>query len=466
MHHLIFILAGVALPLLPVRGTNAQSAPPESPSVVMVIADDAGWIDFGFQGSAEIDTPALDQLAAESVVLEACYVTASVCSPSRAGMLTGRYQQRCGHEYNLPGDAPRSEGGLPLTERTIADRMRAAGYATGLIGKWHLGLAPAFHPTNRGFDEFHGFRAGSRSYFGNEALRGGNRAYEHVDGTDRGSEVESEIVYLTDTIADDAVTFIRDHADRPSFLVVAFNAPHGPMHATDEDLASIDPALAPDRRRIYAAMMRSLDRACGSIGDAIDASGRDTLFIFVNDNGGATNNASDNGPLRGMKGSQFEGGIRVPGFVRRPAVFKPGSIVVPVSTLDLVATAVATAKGDLDGLDGVDLDPWLHARKVDRPHQQLFWRRGPVAAVRDLDLKLIRVEGGETLLFDLQADPSERQDLSAQRPGTTIRLLAELAAWEHLMIPPRWTTGPMWRKNLLRKHQMDVVGREAERAIP
>ena len=466
MHCWKLILVGFAVALLSDRGTNADSKPVDPPSVVLVIADDAGWIDFGFHGSTEIATPALDRLAAEGVVLEACYVTASVCSPSRAGMLTGRYQQRCGHEYNLPGEAPRIEGGLPLTERTIADRMRAAGYATGLIGKWHLGLAPAFHPTNRGFDEFHGFRAGSRSYFGNEKLTGGDRGYEHARGADRKSEVESEIAYLTDTIARDAVTFIRDHADRPSFLVVAFNAPHGPMHATEDDLASIDPAVAPNHRRIYAAMMQSLDRACGSIGDAIDASGRDTMLIFVNDNGGATNNASDNGPWRGMKGSQFEGGIRVPGFVRRSDVVKPGSIEHPVSALDLVTTAVAVADGDLAGLDGVDLDPWLQSRTTDRPHQQLFWRRGPVAAVRDLDLKLIRIEGHGTLLFDLRADPGEQQDLSPERPSETIRLLAELAAWEGMMIPPRWTTGPMWRENLLQKHRMDVVGREAERAIP
>ncbi|MDE0888900.1 MAG: sulfatase-like hydrolase/transferase [Phycisphaerales bacterium] len=466
MHRWKLILVGFAVALLSDRGTNAESAPADPPSVVLVIADDAGWIDFGFHGSTEIATPELDRLATESVVLEACYVTASVCSPSRAGMLTGRYQQRCGHEYNLPGEARRVEGGLPLTERTIADRMRAAGYATGLIGKWHLGLAPAFHPTNRGFDEFHGFRAGSRSYFGNEALTGGDRGYEHVRPGGRTAEVESEIAYLTDTIARDAVDFIRNHADRPSFLVVAFNAPHGPMHATEEDLAAIDPALAPDRRRTYAAMMRSLDRACGSIADAIDASGRDTMLIFVNDNGGATNNASDNGPWRGMKGSQFEGGIRVPGFVRRPAALKPGSVEHPVSTLDLMATAVAIADGDQVGLDGVDLDPWLRSQRADRPHQRLFWRRGPVAAVRDLDLKLIRIEGGQTLLFDLHADPRERQDLSSDRPSETIRLLAELAAWEYQMMPPRWTTGPMWRKNLLRKHRIDVVGREAERAIP
>ncbi len=460
------MLTGVALAVLAHHPADAGSVPDDRPSVVLVIADDAGWIDFGFNGSTEIATPELDRLAAEGVVLESCYVTASVCSPSRAGMLTGRYQQRCGHEYNLPGEAPRSEGGLPLTERTIADRMKAAGYATGLIGKWHLGLAPAFHPTRRGFDEFHGFRAGSRSYFGNDSLSGGDRGYEHFKIAGRESEDEADISYLTETIARDAVSFIRDHSDHPSFLVVAFNAPHGPMHATEEDLASIDPTVAPKRRRIYAAMMRAMDRACGSIGDAIDASGRDTLFIFVNDNGGATNNASDNGPWRGMKGSHFEGGIRVPGFVRRPGILDPGSVEHPVSALDLVATAVAVGDGDLADLDGVDLDPWLHSRTTDRPHQRMFWRRGPVATIRDLDLKLIRIEGGQTLLFDLETDPGEEKDLSATRPGETIRLLARLAEWEHALIPPRWTTGPMWRKNLLRKHQMDVVGREAERAVP
>ena len=432
--------------------------------MVLVIADDAGWIDFGFNGGTEVATPALDRLAAEGLTFGACYVTASVCSPSRAGLLTGRHQQRFGHEYNLPGTAPRAEGGLPLDEHTIANRFEAAGLATGLVGKWHLGLADRFHPTRRGFDEFHGLRAGSRSYFGDERLTKGDRRYEHVTIDDSSTTPEADIEYLTDTMTDDAVDFLRRHADRPSFLVVAYTAPHGPMHARPDDLEAVGDRLQ-GKRRTYAAMMRALDRGVGRIADAIEESDRDTLLIFVNDNGGATNNASDNGSWRGMKGSLFEGGIRVPAFIHRPGTISSGSIDHPVTSLDLVATAIAATGADRSGLDGIDLSPWVGASPP-APDRSICWRRGPVAAIRDGDMKLIRVEEAGSMLFDLDADPGETTDLAARHPAEVIRLLAGLAAWEHGVIEPRWTTGDYWRKNLLKKHRMDVRGREAERALP
>ena len=443
----------------------ADRPPTEPPSVVLVIADDAGWIDFGFNGATDIATPALDRLAAEGLTFGACYVTASVCSPSRAGMLTGRHQQRFGHEYNLPGSAPRAEGGLPLEEVTIANRLHDAGLATGLVGKWHLGLADRFHPTLRGFDEFHGLRAGSRSYFGDERLTKGDRRYEHVTIDDSSTTPEADIEYLTDTMTDDAVDFLRRHADRPSFLVVAYTAPHGPMHARPDDLEAVQDRLQ-GKRRTYAAMMRALDRGVGRIADAIEESDRDTLLIFVNDNGGATNNASDNGPWRGMKGSLFEGGIRVPAFIHRPNTIPTGSIDHPITSLDLVATAIAATGADRSGLDGIDLSPWLTAT-TPPPTRSLCWRRGPVAAIRDGDgMKLIRVEGEGSMLFDLDTDPGEMVNLAGRRPAEVVRLLAGLAAWEHGVVEPRWTTGEYWRRNLLKKHRMDVRGREAERALP
>ena len=449
---------------LGVVGPSADRPPTEPPSVVLVIADDAGWIDFGFNGATDIATPALDRLAAEGLTFSACYVTASVCSPSRAGMLTGRHQQRFGHEYNLPGTAPRAEGGLPLEELTIANRLGDAGLATGLVGKWHLGLADRFHPTRRGFDEFHGLRSGSRSYFGDERLAKGDRRYEHVTADDSSAKPEAEIDYLTDTMTDDAVDFIRRHADQPSFLVVAYTAPHGPMHARPDDLDAIDDSLS-GKRRTYAAMMRALDRGVGRIADAIDEGERDTLLIFVNDNGGATNNASDNGPWRGMKGSLFEGGIRVPAFMRRPKTIAPGSIDDPITSLDLVASAIGAAGAEAAGLDGIDLASWITATTTP-PTRNLCWRRGPVAAIRNGGMKLIRVEEEGAMLFDLESDPGETTDLAGHRPAEVVRLLAGLAAWEDGVIEPRWTTGDYWRRNLLKKHRMDVQGREAERALP
>lgn len=441
------------------------------PSIVLILSDDGGWSDPGFQGAVDIRTPRLDALAASGLVLDACYVTASVCSPSRAGLMTGRHQQRFGHEYNLPGTASRAEGGLPLEERTIADRLRDAGYATGLVGKWHLGLDDRFLPTRRGFDEFRGLRAGSRSYFGDERITGSVRAWERLDADETATLAESEIVYVTDLVGADAAAFIERHADEPSFLLASFTAPHTPMHALEEDLAAVDAdeaEIESAKRRTYAAMWRALDRACGRILDAVEASGRETIVVYLNDNGGATNNASDNGPFRGMKGSQFEGGLRVPAIWRRTGD-RTGHLTVPVSVLDLDATLLASAGADVTGLDGIDLSPWLDADQktpAARPRESFFWRRGPVATIRRGDLKAIRVDGGSTLLFDLASDPGETRDLAAERPVEVLGLLAELAAWEREMIEPRWTTGEVWRRNLLEKHTMDVVGREAERALP
>ncbi len=457
---------------------DASSRAASGPSIVILLSDDAGWADPAWTDRGwtisdrsrphDISTPNLDRLANEGLILDACYVTASVCSPSRAGLLTGRHQQRFGHEFNLPGTASRADGGLPLGERTIADRLREAGYVTGLVGKWHLGLDDRYLPTRRGFDEFRGLRSGSRSYFGDEKLAGGDRAWERLD-TDEALELaESEIDYVTDLIAEEAVDFINRHAEAPSFLVASFTAPHTPMHALESDLAAVGDGVTPPKRRTYAAMWLALDRACGRIIDAVKASGRDTVIVYLNDNGGATNNASDNGLFRGMKGSQFEGGLRVPAIWRR-VDDRVGRFTEPVSVLDIMRTVVGIAGGSTNGLDGVDLAPWFDpdgSPGADRPRETFFWRRGPVATARVGDLKVIRVDGHATLLFDLATDPGETTDLAPDHPLTVASMLARLAAWERDMVPPRWTTGEVWRRNLLRKHSMDVVGREAERALP
>ena len=445
-------------------GNPTPDVPPPPPNVVILLSDDAGWADFGFHGSDDIATPHLDQLAGDGVILDACYVTASVCSPSRAGLITGVQQQRFGHEYNLPGLAPRPEGGLPLEQQTIADRFKAAGYHTGLIGKWHLGLADHFHPTRRGFDEFRGFRAGSRSYFGKPDYQQGDRALER-----NGEFVDEEsIAYLTENLGEEAADFIRQNESRPFFMMVSFNAPHTPMQAREVDLSD-HASITNQKRRTYAAMMQAMDRACGVILDTIRDQSLEshTIVIFTNDNGGATSNGSDNGPWRGMKGSLFEGGLRVPAILRWPGYTTPGThLSEPTSVLDLMATVISAAGADASRLDGKDLTPLLDGSTSLRTPGNLFWRRGPVAALRAGDAKCIRVEDQATMLFDLNTDPGETRDLSAQNPGRTVRMLAMLAQWEAGMQSPRWVTAPVWRKNLLRKHSMEVVGRDAERKLP
>lgn len=441
-----------------VRGLS--SAPP--PSIVILLSDDAGYADFGFTGLTEVTTPNIDRLAAEGVVCSQGYVCASVCSPSRAGLLTGRYPQRFGHEMNLPAG---SRVGLPLSQITIADRLRQQGYATGLIGKWHLGEDPPYRPLNRGFDEFRGFLGGSRAYLDRKNL---SRRTLWLDGE---KPAALPAPYVTDAIGSEACRFIREHDSQPFFLFVSFSAVHTPMQALAADLENVSPEL-PDKRRKLLAMTIALDRAVGQILGTIDESGisENTIVMFVNDNGGATTNASDNGPLRGMKGSKFEGGIRVPWVTRWPARIRAGShFKEPVSTLDIAATVLAAAKVPAalrQNLDGVDLSDHLSGLSQDAPHPALFWRRAVAAAVRYGPWKLIRVEGLAPQLFHLDQDPSETIDRSSDEPELVADLLERLSHWEEGLIDPAWETGEVWRKNQVEKHRIDFRGREKERSRP
>ena len=444
---------------LSLRSSNSN---PQQPSFVIVLADDAGYVDFGFTGLKEIATPHIDRIAAEGVICGQGYVCASVCSPSRAGLLTGRYPQRFGHEMNLPAG---SRLGLPLSERTVADRLQQHGYRTGIIGKWHLGEDPPYRPLKRGFDEFRGFLGGSRTYLDRKNL---SRRTRWLDGNET---VPLPASYVTDAIGVEASRFIRDHHLEPFFLFVSFNAVHTPMQALESDLDSVAPGAKGKRRKLLA-MTLALDRAVGEILAAIDDSeiADNTMVFFVNDNGGATSNASDNGPHRGMKGSKFEGGIRVPWATRWPSQIPAGSrFESPVSTLDIATTVLAAANVPADSLqqlDGVDISDQLRGIDPDAPHEYLFWRRAVAAAVRHGPWKLIRVEGLSPQLFHLQDDPGETTDRSQDQPQRVSDLLGQLSTWEQGLIEPAWSTGEVWRRNQIDKHRIDFLGREKERSKP
>jgi arylsulfatase A-like enzyme len=436
------------------------------PNIVLIITDDAGYADFGFTGCADWETPAIDRLAREGVTFSQGYVTAAVCSPSRAGLLTGRYQQRFGHEFNLVAYTATGANGLSLDERTIADYLKHAGYETGAIGKWHLGEADEYHPTRRGFDEFHGLLKGSRSYWALD--EDAPRARRLLDGDK--TIAEPDDLYVTDWITAKTVAAIRRDRSAPFFLFVSYTAVHTPMHAKEEDLAGVA-GVEPQRRRKLAAMTEALDRGISEILHAIDDAGIDdqTLVIFLNDNGGATNNGSSNGPYRGMKGSKWEGGIRVPMVIRYPGVLPAGAVYdEPVMSFDLTATALAIADA-LPGdrrLDGVDLRPFVRGQTNKPPHEALFWRRGVAAAVRAGDMKLIRVETNPVMLFDLASDPGETTNLAPERPEIVAELTRRLEQWEEGLAEPTWVTADPWRRNQILKHRMEVVGREAERELP
>jgi arylsulfatase A-like enzyme len=439
---------------------------PRRPDVVVLFTDDAGYADFGFTGAGDGVTPAIDALAARGVVCTQAYVTASVCSPSRAGLLSGRYQQRVGHEFNINQlEAGREEWGFPPEALLLPERLKAAGYETALLGKWHLGATPSHHPNANGIDHFTGLLAGSRSY--RAAPKAGRQARLQRDGE---PIEEPGDLYLTDFLADEAVALLERPREDPLFLFVSFTAPHTPLQARDPgDDPPGGKATFEQRRATERAMLRAVDEAVARITAALRPG---TLVFLLNDNGGATNNGSDNGPLRGMKGSKWEGGIRVPFVVAWDGVLEPGGrYELPVSALDVAATVVAAAGpaalSSVEPLDGVDLVPFLTgARGDERPHEWLFWRRGVASAVRKGDWKLIRSEGNPDLLLDIATDPGETIDHAGARPDLVAELAAGLAAWESEMVPTRGGEGEVYRRNQIQKHRMEVVGREAERRLP
>jgi len=433
------ILAGVAM-LAPSLAAEATK-----PNILLIVGDDMGYADVGFHGCRDIPTPHLDALAASGVRFTNGYVSGPYCSPTRAGLMTGRYQTRFGHEFNPSGNQ-----GLPVAETTLANRLKAAGYVTGLVGKWHLGTLPEMHPQQRGFDEFYGFLGGAHSYFQPAGILRGNTQVDELD-------------YTTDAFGREAVAFIERHQAEPWFLYLSFNAVHTPMDATEDRLAKFS-GIKDKQRRIYAAMMLAMDDAIGAVLQKVAAAGleQDTLVMFISDNGGPTMpgvtvNGSRNDPLRGSKRTTLEGGIRVPFVVAWPGRVKPGLYDQPVIQLDLHVTALACAGVDVQPqwqLDGVDLLPLLSGEKTGTPHEALYWRFGQQMAIRAGDWKLVRYDSNaDTLtgarnqgvtaakLYRLSDDIGETKDLGGAMPDKVQELQAKWDAWNATLVAPLWGGG-------------------------
>jgi arylsulfatase A-like enzyme len=429
------------------------------PNIVLIVADDLGYADLGVQGSSDIPTPSIDALVRGGVRFTDAYVTAPVCSPSRAGLLTGRYQNRFGHEFN-PGWIGRDldEGiGLDLDEKTLAEILKGAGYATGLIGKWHLGADPRFIPEVRGFDDVFGTHGGYHAYIdpktpGVHTVRGtpyldrrSPETFVLLNPIWRDGVAVCEPRYLTDAFSREAVRFINDHHDEPFFLYLPYTAVHTPLQATDRYYDQL-PGIDGGHRRVYGAMVLALDSGIGRVLAALDGHGlsANTLVVFLSDNGGALQTeASTNTPLAGGKHYLLEGGIRVPMAVRFPGRVRPGTEYDrPVISLDLTATILAAADVEPSPerpLDGVDLVPFLTGDASGSPHEALFWRSGEQRAARRGDWKLVEIGDHPLRLHDLAADIGERHNLAAEHPEIVRELELLYAAWEAQMIPPRWT---------------------------
>ena len=412
------------------------------PNIIVIIADDQGYADVGFHGCRDIPTPNLDSIGRNGVVFTDGYATDAMCSPSRAGFVTGRYQQRFGYYIN-PGPAQVTDEqrfGLPVKEITIADLLKTAGYATGLVGKWHLGSQPEFHPQSRGFDEFFGFMHGVRSY---SAHAPGSKALVHNSiFRGRNTYEESKVDYLTRDFTNEAVDFIERYRDEPFFLCLSYNAVHGPIQAPPEDVERF--AHIPDEgRRTYAAMVHIMDEGIGQVLKKLREHDleENTLVVFFNDNGGSSAHPSSNMPLYGSKGMVHEGGVRVPFVLQWPRRVPAGMVFKhPVMSFDILPTAVAAAGGTLPddhAIDGVDLLPYLTGEKTSPPHEFLFWKRGPKAAVRWGNWKLI-VQAERSYLFDLHQDIGEKRDCSDEHPRIKEHLGEMLADWEKGLAPRMW----------------------------
>lgn len=465
---------------------HVNAARPDRPNIVFIVADDLGYGELSCQGNEEIPTPYIDSIARDGVRFTNGYVTASYCSQSRAGFITGRYATRFGYEFNPTGDKNDIPGlGLPAREKTLAEHLHAEGYTTGLVGKWHLGATTPFHPIRRGFDYFYGFMheghyfvpppwEGVTTMLRRKTLPNGGQgfwtdgklsyhtmlndepSYDANNPIIRGGQPVEEKEYLTDALGREAVDFIDRHQRKPFFLYLSYNAVHSPLQGADAYMRKF--AHIEDlQRRIFAAMLSNLDDSVGRVLKKIHETGLDeeTLVFFISDNGGPTKElTSSNLPLRNGKGSLHEGGTRIPFLVKWPGKIPSGVVEDrAVLSLDVFATAakVANPGVNIDHLDGVDLLPYLDGRDKGEPHPKLYWRQRGKFAIRMGDWKATKNAGpgdpaGKWMLYNLKNDLSETRDMSSAEPETLARLVKE---WEKLneeMIDPFWSAPPRGKK--------------------
>jgi arylsulfatase A-like enzyme len=471
--------------------TEATAQPGKRPpNVILIVADDLGFNDITLNGGGiaggKVPTPNIDSIAREGVDFRNGYSANATCAPSRASMMTGRYATRVGYEFTptpklfmkvitktKPPEGwpmamyypereadliPYEDMGLPTTEITIAKLMQGAGYHTAHLGKWHLGDSPQFRSYAHGFDESLSLMHGA-SMFLPEASPDVVNAKQEFDLIDKflwasapwgirhnAGEVFQPPKYMTDYLTDEAVKVVQANKNQPFFMYLAYTAPHTPLQATREDYDAL--SFIPDHTlRVYAAMIRSLDRNIGRVLQSLKDQGLDdnTLVIFTSDNGGAHYIGLDgiNSPYRGWKATFFEGGIHVPFFMRWPAGIPKGTQVsAPVNHFDIFSTAIAAAgvtEPKDRPIDGVNLLPYAQGKAGGRPHENIFWRTDTYRVVRSGDWKLqVSEQPKKDWLFDLAKDPTEKNNLAASQPERVARMKIDLMTWDKAQSKPMW----------------------------
>ena len=420
----------------------------KKPNIIVIVVDDAGYVDFGFMGSEDLETPNIDRLAKEGVIFTDAHVTATVCAPSRAGLMTGKYQQRFGFEANGTGDGHSGDIGLSDDVVTMADVFQKNNYKTIAIGKWHLGATPTDHPNKRGFDEFYGFLGGGRSYFPVK------NPSKELMLQQNGKRIDFE-GYLTDVLGNRSVRFVEENKNTPFFMYLAYNAVHTPMEAKEEHLQK----YKNHPRQYLAAMTWSLDENIGKLRNKLKELGifDNTLIYFISDNGGAHTNSSKNGLLKGWKGNKFEGGHRVPFIVSWPDKIKANQKFDGLtSSLDIFSTSLAAAtinKSNDLVLDGENLLPYLTQNKQGNPHAELYWRKLDESAARIGDYKLIHLKGYGTAMYNLSNDLGELNNLCTKDTLKLNQITKKFSAWESKIMAPLWFEGKPWEDVTYHIHQ-------------
>ena len=459
------------------------------PNVLVILADDMGYGDLSSYGNVMIETKHIDSIGRDGVRLTAGYSSAPLCSPSRAGLVTGRYQQRFGFEQQvssgafperrevreedgslapLQGEAEFLRRGIPLSEKNIGEVFKAAGYKTAVVGKWHLGHAPQFVPHKRGFDH-------SVVFYGNTSLQWTNPdesdmfslkvdfhdeaadtawTREGLNNVRRNGEIIEVNNYLMHFFRDECIDFIDKSKNEPFMLYFAMNSPVPPMQVPRPYFEELRAGIANISQRGYNALVKAQDDVVGAVLQKLEDAGLkdDTIVIFVSDNGTALSRPGSNAPFSGGKYSTYEGGIRMPYMMKWPGHIPAGlEFSKPASTLDIlptVAKACGVSTADCQPLDGVDLMPYFTGENQGTPHEALFWKLAAYSAVRVGRWKLyLEPRNGVYKLFDIENDPVEKVDLSKAEPGIFENLKARYEAWDASLPPRGWTNiSPVFKK--------------------
>lgn len=455
------IVLGLALSIVSCGSRAAEPVKKKTPpNILVVLCDDLGYADVGFNGSPDIITPELDKLANNGTIFTSAYVAHSFCGPSRAAIMTGRYPHQVGVPFNLHSNSSEADAdnmGIPTNEVFMPKALQKSGYYTSAIGKWHLGAAPKFHPNKRGFDNYYGFLGGGHNYFpsqyqkqyANQVKAGAKEIRDYILPLEHNGKEVKETEYITDALSREAANSIKVAAKnkKPFFIYLAYNAPHVPLEAKKEDM-DVFPDIKDKDRKTYAGMVYAVDRGVGKIVQTLKETNQfdNTIIVFLSDNGGNFDHGANNYPLKGTKGDTWEGGFRVPMFVHWPAKIQGGQKYKhPVSALDLYPTFLSLAKAKLPKnktLAGKDLSSAFFEGEDVYKEEMIYavrYRHGYCdVAGRKGNLKVTRMGNEPWLLFDVEKDMGEKKNLGYRYPDKMKEMVGEIADWTQSFVKPLW----------------------------